>query len=249
MKTLIVIPARLGSTRLARKMLLRETGKTLIEHTYLAAKNCRLADRVIIATDDQEIYQAARGFNAEVEMTSADHLSGTDRVAEVASRHHDMELIVNLQGDEPEMASSAVDLAIEQMQHHDVPVSTVACPIHDRSLLDDASCVKVVLSHSGRALYFSRSAIPHPRNWDDRWLAVGEPPRFLQHLGIYVYRRDFLLAFSQLPESPAEKTESLEQLRVLQAGHAIQVAISAHSSKGIDTPEDYQAFVKRIQMC
>lgn len=244
-KAAIVIPARLGSTRLARKMLLRDTGRTLLEHTYRAAAACQLVDRVIVATDSEEIRDEVVRFGGQAQMTRADHTSGTDRVAEVAASLDDVDLIVNLQGDEPEMASKVVDQAIAILrEHRDVSVSTAACPIRELALLDDPSCVKVVVDHAGRALYFSRSPIPHPRQPYPE-MVEESPPKYWQHLGIYVYRKPFLLGFSQLPESPAEKLESLEQLRVLQAGHPILVAYTDHSSKGIDTPEDYAAFVAR----
>ncbi len=247
MKVAIVIPARLGSTRLPRKMLLAETGKTLLEHTFRAAQSSQAAQKILIATDDVAIAQTAASFGAEAILTDPSHQSGTERVAEVARRLTDCDLIVNLQGDEPEMDSGAIDQAIGVFREFpEALVSTVACPIRDRRLLDDPSCVKVVLDHRGRALYFSRSWIPHPRQWHDDML-TSDPPIFLQHLGLYVYRREFLLSFADLAASPLERCESLEQLRVLQAGHAIWVTVVAHSSKGIDTPEDYQAFVTRYR--
>lgn len=246
MRTAIVIPARLGSTRLPEKMLLAETGKSLVQHTWEAAASARRADAVIIATDSERIAAAARGFGAAVEMTDPAHQSGTDRVAEVASRHPDFDLWVNLQGDEPEMAAANIDLAVEKI-HADaaVPVSTVACPLRERVALDDPAVVKVVLDRNGRALYFSRSPIPHPRQFDPAMLTA-EPPVWLQHLGLYVYRREFLLGFARLPASHLEKTEVLEQLRVLQAGYPMAVAVAPTGSRGIDTPADYAAFVSRM---
>ncbi|HMP80415.1 MAG TPA: 3-deoxy-manno-octulosonate cytidylyltransferase [Pirellulaceae bacterium] len=242
----MVIPARLGSTRLPRKMLLAETGMTLLEHTYRSAKTSLTAERVVIATDDASIVQVAEGFGADAVLTDLAHQSGTERVAEVAHGLSGFDLVVNLQGDEPEMAGEVIDKAVEVFQQPDVQVSTVACPIRERALLDDPSCVKVVLDHQGRALYFSRSVIPYPRQWDDSLLS-DDRPVYLQHLGLYVYRRDFLTSFAKLPDSPLARCESLEQLRVLQAGHSIRVALVSHSSKGIDTPEDYAAFVSRFR--
>lgn len=244
-QTVIIIPARLGSTRLARKMLLSGTGKPLLQHTYEAASRAKQADRVIVATDSEEILEAVQKFGGEVQMTLPTHQSGTDRIAEVAAKLTNCELVINVQGDEPEMSPDVIDQVAEQLHDQpDVPVSTAACPIRYEALIHDPSCVKVVMDRHGRALYFSRSPIPFPRQWDATWLQT-EPARYFQHLGIYAYRRSFLLSFANLPVSVAEQTESLEQLRVLQAGFPIAVArVEAHS-KGIDTAEDYAAFVSR----
>lgn len=249
MKTAIIIPARLQSTRLPRKMLLAETGRPLILHTVEAARRCRLADRVLVATDDREILEAVERFGAEAVMTDPQHTSGTDRIAEAAASVPDCDLIVNLQGDEPEMNPEAVDKAIDLLRRSPAAdAATVVCPIRERAVLDDPACVKVVLRHDGRALYFSRSPIPHPRNWSPD-LLDREPPLFWQHLGLYVYRREFLNKFPGLPASALERTEMLEQLRILQAGGEIVVAIVEKQAKGIDTAEDYRAFVSRLGKC
>lgn len=245
MKIAIVIPARLGSTRLPEKMLLAETGKTLVQHTWESAQAAKSADAVFLATDSERIAVVARGFGAQVEMTDPAHASGTDRVAEVARRHPEFDAWVNLQGDEPEMAAANLDLVVQALlRDQAVPVATAATPLRDRALLDDPAVVKVVLDHRCRALYFSRSPIPFPRSFDPAMLQA-DPPLWLQHLGLYVYRREFLLGIAGLPPSPAEKTESLEQLRILQAGHPIAVAVTPVGSRGIDTAEDYRAFVNR----
>lgn len=249
MKTAIIIPARLQSTRLPRKMLLAETGRPLILHTVDAARRCRLADRVLVATDDREILEVVQRFGADAVLTDPEHTSGTDRIAEAATAVADCDLIVNLQGDEPEMNPAAIDQAIELLrQSPAADAATVVCPIRERTLLDDPACVKVVLRHDRRALYFSRSPIPHPRQWSPD-LLEREPPLFWQHLGLYVYRRDFLRRFSELPASSLERTEMLEQLRILQAGGEIVVAIVEKQAKGIDTAEDYRAFVSRLGKC
>ncbi len=249
MKTAIVIPARLASTRLQEKMLLAETGKPLIVHTWESACSVSRADAVFIATDSDRIAEVARKFGAAVEMTDPKHQSGTDRVAEVCARHPEFDLWVNLQGDEPEMAAANIDLAVQQIMHDpEVPVATIACRLRDKKMLDDPSVVKVVLDRRGRSLYFSRSPIPFPRNFDPSML-LADPPIWLQHLGLYVYRREFLPVFSALPQSVAEKTESLEQLRILQAGHEITVAVAKSGSRGIDTAEDYRSFVSRMASC
>ena len=242
---MIVIPARLASTRLPRKLLLRETGKPLLQHTFEGAKTATKPVTICVAADDEEIAHAARGFGAEVLMTDPNLASGTDRVAAVARLREDMDIFVNVQGDEPEIRGTAVDLAIELLERHpQCPMSTVASPIREESALHNPACVKVVFDDAGRAIYFSRSPIPHARDWDHALLRA-EPPIFYQHMGLYAYRREFLLELSRMPPSTLEKTEKLEQLRVLTSGHTIQVGIVDELTVGIDTPEDYQAFVSR----
>jgi 3-deoxy-manno-octulosonate cytidylyltransferase (CMP-KDO synthetase) len=242
----IVIPARLASTRLPRKLLLRETGKTLIQHTYEAAQQARKPVGICVATDHEELYNEVRRFGGMVEMTDPQAPSGTDRVAEIARRVlTDVDILVNVQGDEPDLAGASIDLAIQLLEDNPQAVmSTLATPIRSRSQLEDPACVKVVFDNSSRALYFSRSVIPHPRAWDDA-LLQSDPPSFYQHVGLYAYRRDFLLKLSQLPQSPKEKIEKLEQLRVLDAGHTILVGVVNESTFGIDTPDDYRRFVER----
>jgi len=246
-KSFIVIPARLASTRLPRKMLLRETGKSLIQHTYEAACRSTLAEGVCVATDHEEILAEVYGFGGVAEMTSPLAASGTDRVAEVASRRPDIEIFVNVQGDEPELAGSSIDLVIRLLEENpQAPMATLATPIRRRDQYEDPACVKVVFDSRGRALYFSRSPIPHARQWDDG-LLTDNPPHFFQHVGMYAYRREFLLEIAQLPPSPLEQVEKLEQLRVLEAGHEIVVSVVDESTVGIDTPQDYRAFVERTR--
>ena len=243
--SLIVIPARRQSTRLPEKMLLNETGKPLIVHTVEAAAGNSKTDSIIVATDDQEILEAVEDSGSAAEMTSVDHISGTDRVAEVASRHPEFGIVVNLQGDEPEIPGAAIDLAISILeQNEDAIVATLATPIRSKELLQDPACVKVVLDDRGRAMYFSRSPIPHARTWSDDLLDE-EKANFLQHVGLYAYRREFLLKFPDLPPCPSEKLESLEQLRVLSAGYAIYVGLIDEPIFGIDTREDYELFVRK----
>lgn len=241
----IVIPARLASTRLPEKLLLAETGATVLEHTYRAASQSRRAGGITLAVDHPRLAEAAQAFGARVQMTDPNAQSGTDRVAEVARTRPDVSLFVNVQGDEPEIEGLSIDRVIDLLEQNPLAsVATLATPIRRRTDLEDPSCVKVVRSHEGFALYFSRSVIPHPRSWDDMLLHT-EPPSFLQHLGIYAYRREFLLNLSQLPSSPLEQIEKLEQLRFLQAGHSIIVGIVPHATRGIDTREDYEAFKRR----
>lgn len=243
----LVIPARLASTRLPRKLLLAETGQPLIQHTYQAAQRAKRASGIVVAADHEEIAAAVRAFDGRVVMTSPDCASGTDRVAEVARQMPEVDIFVNVQGDEPEISGEAIDLAIELLERDPSAVmATLATPIRSREKLEDPACVKVVCDARGRALYFSRSVIPHPRSWDDALLSR-QPPAFLQHIGLYAYRREFLLQIAQLERCEHEKIESLEQLRVLYHGHAIQVGLIDEPAIGIDTPADYAAFVQRWQ--
>ncbi len=241
----IIIPARLASTRLPRKLLLRETGKTLIQHTYEAASRARRPSGICVATDHDEILSEVRAFGGEAWLTSPDCASGTDRVAEIARRLPDVDIVVNVQGDEPELSGEAIDAAIGLLEERpELAMSTLATPIRDREKLLDPSCVKVVFDSRGRAMYFSRSPIPHAREWRDD-LLDNDPPHFYQHIGLYAYRREFLLSLAALPPSPLEQLEKLEQLRVLDAGYAIAVAVVPEATLGIDTPHDYRAFVER----
>ncbi|MCA9247953.1 MAG: 3-deoxy-manno-octulosonate cytidylyltransferase [Planctomycetales bacterium] len=245
MRSLIVIPARLASTRLSRKMLLSETGKPLIQHTYEAALQASRAEGVCVATDAEEIVATIGQFGGTAQMTSEACASGTDRVAEVARSRPEIDLFVNVQGDEPELAGASIDKVIDLLeQHPEAPMATLATPIRDRVALDDPACVKVVCDTSGRAIYFSRAAIPHARQWNPELLAA-EPPVYWQHLGIYAYRRDFLLQMAELRPTPLESLESLEQLRVLEHGHTILVGRVDQATRGIDTEDDYRGFVAR----
>jgi 3-deoxy-manno-octulosonate cytidylyltransferase (CMP-KDO synthetase) len=241
MRTAIVIPARYASSRLPAKPLLRETGKYLIQHVYEQA--CASgADAVIVATDDDRIARAVASFGGQVQMTRADHPSGTDRVAEVAAGL-DAELIVNLQGDEPLIEPAILDGLIDLLRADpQADMATLAVPIRSLEQWRDPNCVKVVRDRNGRALYFSRSPIPYVRDGAPDFAA--EPSYFLQHLGLYAYRRQFLLDLARRPAEPLEQYEKLEQLRVLALGKAIQVGIVAHAARGVDTPEDYQRFVE-----
>jgi 3-deoxy-manno-octulosonate cytidylyltransferase (CMP-KDO synthetase) len=246
MRSQIIIPARLASTRLPRKLLLDTTGKPLIQHTYESARRAQRPAGICVATDHDEILQVVQAFGGRAEMTDPRAPSGTDRVAEVARRMPDAEVIVNVQGDEPEIAGSSIDLAIELIEAHpDAVMSTLATPIRSRRQLEDPACVKVVFDGRQRALYFSRSPIPRAREWDEALLSAS-PPYFFQHVGLYAYRRDFLLQLAAMPPSSLEQVEKLEQLRVLQAGYSILVGVVDEPTFGIDTPEDYAAFVAKL---
>ena len=241
MEIIAVIPARYASTRLPGKPLLSDTGRTMIQHVVEAAGRATKLSRVIVATDDERIAEAVARFGGEAVMTRADHPSGTDRVAEVASYIPDAGIIVNLQGDEPEVSGHALDLVVSLLENDlTVPMATLATPIREESVYRDPACVKVVCSLACRALYFSRSPVPCHR---DGLPATGQYG--LLHLGLYAYRRDFLLKLASFPPSPLEKAEKLEQLRVLEAGFPIAVGIVEEPGVGIDTPEDYRKFVQR----
>lgn len=262
--SLVVIPARLASTRLPRKLLLSETGKPLLQHTYEAACRAKRPQGVCVAADGEEIASVVRAFGGQVILTSPDCATGTDRVAEVARQLSDVDIFVNVQGDEPELSGDAIDQVVQILnQCPAASMATLATPIRSREKLLDPACVKVVLappddvdnqpSSAYRlpptaycALYFSRAPIPHARDWHDDLLAA-QPPCFFQHLGLYAYRRDFLLHLAHLPRTPLEQLENLEQLRALEHGYQIRVGLVDQPTIGIDTPADYAAFVARYQ--
>jgi 3-deoxy-manno-octulosonate cytidylyltransferase (CMP-KDO synthetase) len=235
----VVIPSRYGSTRFPGKPLASIAGKPMIWYVWDAARRAKLASRVVVATDDVRIADAVRAFGGEVAMTSPDCASGTDRVAEVA-RTLDAEILLNLQGDEPLMAPSVIDEVLAPLVADPaVAMTTAALPMSDMARFSDPMVVKVVVDDLGDALYFSRAPIPHDRDG-------GRPVQWRKHLGIYGYRKDFLLALAAMPPSSLEATEMLEQLRVLQAGHKIRVVDVALDSVGVDTPEDLKNVEERL---
>jgi 3-deoxy-manno-octulosonate cytidylyltransferase (CMP-KDO synthetase) len=242
MKTAVVIPARYASSRLPGKPLLRQTGKYLVQHVYERACQARRAADVLIATDDPRIAAAVDRFGGCVVMTRRDHATGTDRVAEVA-RQLDADVVINLQGDEPFIEPAALDLLAERLERDATAnMATLAVPVQSLEQWHNPHCVKVVCDRNGRALYFSRSPIPFVR--DGRPDFAARPPRFLQHLGVYAYRRPFLLDLAEQPPEPLEQLEKLEQLRVLARGGVIQVGVVEHAGMGVDTYADYEHFVK-----
>jgi 3-deoxy-manno-octulosonate cytidylyltransferase (CMP-KDO synthetase) len=251
----IVIPARLASTRLPRKMLLAETGHPLVEHTWRAARGARAAARVAVVTDSDEIAAAVRGFGGEAIMTSPEAPSGTARIVEALAKLGPADVIVNVQGDEPELDPAAIDTAVDLLHRcPEAGIATLVTPMRRAEDLHDPAAVKAVLTpwHSGaaavpgvwRALYFSRAAVPAARDWSDRLLAA-EPPLYWQHVGLYAYRRDVLERWETLPVSRLAAHESLEQLRAIEAGIPIVAAAIEHAARGIDTPHDYANFVAR----
>jgi 3-deoxy-manno-octulosonate cytidylyltransferase (CMP-KDO synthetase) len=242
MKTAIIIPARYGSQRLPGKPLLRATGKYLIQHVYERASLAKRVFQVVVATDDQRIAAAVASFGGEAVMTEPTHASGTDRVAEVA-KQVPADVVINLQGDEPLVDPSSLDFLAELMERDpNADMATLAAPLTSREQWLNPSCVKVVRDRRGRALYFSRSPIPHVRDGEPDFAA--RPPVVLQHLGVYAYRRPALFRLALEPVDAVERLEKLEQLRALALGYRIQVGIVEHAARGIDTPEDYAWFVR-----
>lgn len=244
MSVIGVIPARLQSSRLPRKLLLNTTGKPLLQYAWEAARRAESLDQILIATDSEEIADIARGFGAEVHMT-AEHPSGTDRVAEVAAAiSTEFTHFVNLQGDEPELDSACINRLVAAITADtSTQMATLATPIREATVLADPSCTKVVCDATGRAMYFSRCPIPFVRDGNIDPADADSP--WLLHLGIYAYRREFLLELASMPPSRLEKLEKLEQLRALEAGARLQVAVVDEAAVGIDTSEDYAAFVIR----
>lgn len=246
-----LIPARLESSRLPRKLLLDRTGKPLIQYAWEAARQSAVLDDVIVATDSEEIASIVRDFGGRAEMTG-EHQSGSDRIAEVVRRTcTDADIVVNIQGDEPELSPEDIDRLVETLRSSSgCEMATLATPIRDELILSDPGCVKVVCAADGRALYFSRAAIPFardgvPSDWIAHERQESDSP-WLLHVGVYAYRREFLLAFTRMPAGRLEQLEKLEQLRALEAGAGIQVATIPRASVGIDTREDYARFVERL---
>lgn len=240
---LAILPARYASTRLPGKPLLAQTGKPLIQHVVEQVTQAKSVGRVIVATDDERIFDAVEGFGGEAVMTHSDHPNGTSRLAEVVQTLgcEPDQLVLNVQGDEPEIDPGVIDALVEAMRADaELPMGTVAAPLTDPDDIANPNVVKVVCDHRSRALYFSRSPIPYHRDPDD-----SAAPPYLRHLGLYAYRAAFLPVYAALPETPLEQTEKLEQLRALEHGHAIAVARTDHAHSGIDTPEQYAAFVAR----
>jgi len=247
-----VIPARYAAVRLPGKPLLNQTGKYLIQHVVEQARRARLVSSVLVATDDTRIADAVRSFGGEAAMTRPDHASGTDRIAEVAAGLK-ADIVLNVQGDEPEMDPGNIDRLVELLRDHpDSPIGTVACrfpadgPPSGPGSPADPNCVKVVLDRRGRAIYFSRALIPFPRDRASAGrLAELSAGDYLLHLGLYGFRRETLLELAKLKSTGLEETERLEQLRWLYHGYHVAVAIGERPSAGIDTPDDYAGFVRR----
>ena len=244
-KILAVIPARYASSRFPGKALALLDSRTMLEHVYQRVSMARYLSSVIIATDDDRIAREARRFGARVQMTRSDHLSGTDRVAEVASAFDDAELVVNIQGDEPLIDPDAIDTAVlPLLEEPAIPMGTLKKRIEDPREISDPNVVKVVTDRFENAIYFSRSTIPFPRDpaglGADGCEGAGSIVTHYKHIGLYVYRRDFLLRYSGFPVGALEKTEKLEQLRALENGFKIRVVETDYESLGVDTPADLE---------
>ena len=231
MTILAVIPARYNSQRFPGKPLVQIGDRPMVQRVYEAAKRCPAFSKVVVATDSDLIGDCVRGFGGEVEMTRSDHATGTDRVAEVAARYPEMEAIANVQGDQPFVTPEMLMQLITPYLEGKLPdMTTLACPLDLTSGYSDPNVVKVLCDRHGRALYFSRSAIPYFRN-------PGEAPVF-HHLGLYAFSRNFLSQYSQLTPTPFEQCEALEQLRVLEHGYHIQVCLTETAVPEVNTPED-----------
>lgn len=255
MSATIIIPARLGSTRFPEKVLANATGWPLIRHVWEQARAARCAARVVIATDSQRVLDACRGFGGECVMTSAEHPNGTARLAEASLilGLGDEAPVVNVQGDEPELDPALIDAAVQSLASSGADAATVASPLTDRGAFMDPNVVKVVVRRDGTALYFSRAPIPldrdagagGPGGAGGAGGATGAPAGALRHVGLYAYSAGFVRRYAGLPPTALEITEKLEQLRVLEHGCRIAVAVRASSHEGIDTPEQYARFVQR----
>ncbi|HXK62496.1 MAG TPA: 3-deoxy-manno-octulosonate cytidylyltransferase [Acidobacteriota bacterium] len=233
-----VVPARFASTRLPGKPLLQIAGKPLIQWVFESASQARCLERILVATDDERIYRTVIGFGGEAVMTRADHQSGTDRVAEVAARV-DADVYINIQGDEPLIAGATIDAVCRPfLSDAELLIATAKIRLHDPEEAAKPQVVKVVADAAGNALYFSRSLIPFPRR---------EPVVWYKHVGIYAYRRSFLLSLKNLQPSQLEAVESLEQLRFLENGYAIKVVEVTEESIGVDTPEDVERVIPLLQ--
>lgn len=234
----IIIPARYGSTRLPAKPLLEVAGKPIIQWVWEKAKKSKYADDVIIAVDDERIFDACKNFGADVEMTDVNHNCGSNRIAEVASRHENFEYIINLQGDEPMIEPEIIDKLVEALDGKNVSMSTLVREITVENA-QNPNCVKCVFDDDFNALYFSRSPIPYPRNT--------EYAKYFGHIGMYGYKKETLVKMVNAAQNKLELAESLEQLRVLGMGEKIKVALVELNPIGIDTLEDYNKFKTLIE--
>ncbi len=238
-KTAIIIPARLNSSRLKNKLLLCAKGKPIIQWVYEAASKAKLASKVIVAADSEEIFDVVKEFGGNVEMTSNEHKSGSDRIAEVAKRHPEIEYILNLQGDEPQMDPEVIDSLIQALHTSDANISTLLRKITNKEQIENPNCVKCVFNKDNYALYFSRYPVPYPRN--------AEEAEYYAHIGMYAYTRESLLKMTSLPMAMIEKTESLEQLRALYNGMTIKIILTKLNPVGIDTIQDFEKFKNIVE--
>jgi len=246
-KVLAVIPARYHSSRFPGKPLADIMGKPMIQWVYERASQCEEIDELIVATDDERIYQAVSSFGGKVMMTDRNHKSGTDRVREVAEKRDDMEIVANIQGDEPLISKEAITEAISALEEEkEAVVATLKRRIKRPEDIFNPNIVKVVTDDSGYALYFSRAPIPHPKRAplgkEREWLLAHTEflRNYFRHIGLYVFRREFLLIYSTLKQTPLELIEGLEQLRILEYGYRIKVALTSYPSYEVNTKEDLE---------
>jgi len=236
MKVLGIIPSRYGSSRFPGKPLIDIDGKSMIQRVYEGASKSELIDKVIVATDDDRIFQEVQSFGGEVAMTSPDHQSGTDRCGEVLKSFSDYDIVINIQGDEPLIEASQLDQLIGAFKNNEVQIATIVKPISNAEDIRNPNRIKVVLDNQKRALYFSRSPIPHVANTNhDQWL---KSSIFFKHIGIYAWRSEVLNELVQLEPTALEKSESLEQLRWLYHGYQVHTIESDIETPNIDVPED-----------
>lgn len=239
MRILGIIPSRYASSRFPGKPLVEIRGKSMIQRVYEQARKTSSIERVIVATDDQRIFDHVQAFGGEVLMTRSDHRSGTDRCAEVAARLPEFELVINIQGDEPFIQPRQIDLAVAPLlQNPNAQIATLAKQITDIEMVHNPNVVKVACTLRGRALYFSRNPIPYVRDHQpEAWLEAG---RFFKHIGLYAFKSSVLQEVAQLPASELESMEGLEQLRWLENGYSIEVSFTSEETLGIDRPEDLE---------
>jgi len=234
-RVIAIIPARFASTRYPGKVIAPLLGHPLVYHTWLRTSKASLVDHVVVATDSPEVVKALAPYPIEVVLTREDHATGTDRIAEVAAEIPG-DIVVNVQGDEPAIEPAAIEAVIRPLlEDSALQMATARRRITDRKMILDPNVVKVICDLRNKALYFSRLPIPCIRDDADR---ATEPGCYWQHIGLYVYRRDFLLSYTQMPQTPLEKLEKLEQLRALENGHDIAVVETNYEVIGVDTPED-----------
>jgi len=240
MKIIGVIPARLGSTRFPEKVIADIMGKPMIWWVWKQAKKAKLISEVFIATDDKRIFDVVKSFGGKAIMTLKKHKSGTDRIAEAVKKIK-ADIVINIQGDEPLIRPDMLDKAVEPlMRDKKLVMSTLVCKVADKKLMEDSNIVKVAVDKDGYALYFSRSPIPSQARADGF-------KYFLKHIGVYVYRKEFLLKYVQMKQSTLEKTEKLEQLRVLQNGYKIMTVETKFDTVPVDTPADLGKVVKILR--
>ena len=243
MKKIVVIPARLNSTRLPNKVLLDLNGKSVVQRVYQQCKKAQSIDEVYIATDSQKVKEVCSSFTNNIILTDKKHQSGTDRIAEAIS-DIDCDIIINVQGDEPFIEPSLIDKLANSFENSDTIMSSAMHKIQKVEELKSPNVVKVTIDKNSNALYFSRSIIPHHRDeWEtllNHHIDIPVPLKFYRHLGIYGYTKDFLIKYSQMEQSYLERLEKLEQLRVLENGYKIKMIETNYNSIGIDTQEDYK---------